>query len=322
MIRWRNVQKRADFLKEVLSPGTVIAAFDTETTGLDEKAKIIQFSGVHLIYQNGQFEEIPGSDIDIYINPEEKLSEEITKITGITQDMVSTCQNERYYFMTIMLWLDRAQALCAYNAGFDCRMIDQMCKRLNQPLLGRRPVIDVLEWTRDLIPRDEVNNYTLKKCAEYLCDADEVFRFHSSSEDVKAMVSCMNHLIDQYRSVSREKPGRPLHLERAGLFINPHRQRQGRIRLTLNFGKTGDIFYDIYEHCWSCKSSTSARKLFDEADKSDLERQFLNRYAYPFGLSTPDEVADSWLKYWESKHPTETPEKKEKSNKAKKQKQN
>ena len=309
MIRWRNVQKRAEFIRKTLVPGCIIAAFDTETTGLDEKAKIIQFSGVYLTYRDGQFEKLPDSDIDIYINPKEPLSDEIIRITGITQEMVDSCRDESYYFMEIMMWLDRAQVLCAYNARFDCRMVDQMCMRLGQPLLGRRPVIDVLEWTRDLIPSEEVSRrYTLKKCTNYLCDADETFQFHSSSEDVKAMVSCMNHLVGDYAAVKAEAPGRPLHLERAGLFINPHRKRQGRIRLTLNFGKMGDIFYDVYEHCWSCKSSSSAKKLFEEADKSDLEYQFLKKYAFPFGFSTPDEVAESWIKYYESKHPEETEE--------------
>ena len=67
--------------------------------------------------------------------------------------------------------------------------------------------------------------------------------------------------------------------------------------MVLNQGKKGDIFYDIVLKNWSCKSDSSSKKLFAKIDLEDLERQFLNKYAYKFGMNSMDEVAKSWMKF-------------------------
>lgn len=296
---WRNKEREAERLRRVLHPGSVLAAFDTETTGLGQKAKIIQFSGLKLLYgSDGLFSIIQGSEFDVYINPNEKLAEKITEITGITQDMVDSCQDESYWFIPIMNWLCQADAWCAYNVPFDVRMLEQMCERLGYQMPGRE-VFDILQWAKDTVPADAVEDYKLATVTEHFCGADEAFKFHSSIEDVKAMVTCMNYLIPEYFK-EEEKSRVTAHLEKGSLFINPRRGSQKRIRLTLNFGAPGDIYYDIIGKRWSCKTSSSAKRLFSSVDMADLERQFLEKYAYPFGLASVDEVAKSWMKFRDS----------------------
>lgn len=296
---WRNRQREAERIRNILRPGAVVAAFDTETTGLGQKAKIIQFSGLKLLVGNdGKFSIIPGSDFDIYINPREQITEKITEITGITQDMLDSCQDESYWFVPIMNWLCQSNAWCAYNAPFDIRMIEQMCERLGYQRPGRE-VFDILQWAKDIVPADEVEDYKLATITEHYASADETFKFHSSIEDVKAMVTCMNCLMPEYFAKA-EKPTVTAHLEKGSLFINPRRGSQKRIRLTLNFGAPGDIYYDIIGKRWSCKTTSSAKRLFSTVDMADLERQFLEKYAYPFGLATVDEVAKSWIKFRDS----------------------
>ena len=47
-MKWRNVTKTAEEILSLLKPGAVICVFDTETTGLSENDKIIQFSAIRL----------------------------------------------------------------------------------------------------------------------------------------------------------------------------------------------------------------------------------------------------------------------------------
>lgn len=299
MSTWRNRQPAAAELKKYLIPGSIAAAFDTETTGIGKNAKIIQFSGVLLRVMPGyQFQMLPNSDIDVYINPEEKLSSKIIDLTHITQAMVDGSPTEDQLCIPILNWLSNANVWCAYNANFDVRMLQQMCDRQRISMLGR-PVLDVLVWARDNVPSDDVDNYKLATITEHLCDAGEEDsnQFHSSIEDVKAMVLCMNKLAPMYLKDDGRSNLRQVHLEKAGLFINPHQPSQKRIRLQLNAGSFGDIYYDIVGHKWACKTSSTARRLFESIDMQNLEKQFLEKYAYPFNLSSADDVAKSWMKF-------------------------
>lgn len=299
---WRNARKRAAEIA-ALAEGSVVACFDTETTGLDmEKAKIIQFSGMQCRYEDGNFVPVEGSEIDMYINPVEQLDPKITEITGITQEMVDTASPESACFDEIARFLD-TDAWAAYNASFDVKMIHLMCERLHR-YMHEPNVLDILEWSRDILAPDEVDNYKLSSVFEVLEPDAKEKRFHDSMEDVRAMVAVMQDLAEYYSDLPEEEPKRLVHLEKASLYFDRYKNRWNpknatRIRLVLSEGQKGDIFYDIYHHYWNAKADKKAKRLFESIDMSDLEEQFLVRYAYRYGMKTVDEVAQSWLDYRE-----------------------
>lgn len=299
---WRNAKKRAAEIA-ALPEGSVIACFDTETTGLDmDNSKIIQFSGVKCRYENGSFVPVKGTEIDMYINPEQVLDKKITEITGITQEMVDTALPESEHFDAISEFLGTADAWAAYNAPFDVRMIHLMCERLHR-YMNEPMYFDILEWARDLIAADETKNYKLEKIFRLLKPGEEK-QFHDSMEDVYAMVAIMQPLAELYAELPEEPPKRLVHLEGASLYFDRYKNRWNpknatRIRLTLSEGQKGDVFYDIYHHYWNAKSDSRAKRLFQSIDMSEVEEQFLIRYAYRYGMRTVDEVAQSWLDYRE-----------------------
>ena len=58
--------------------------FDLETTGLDkERDRVIEFAGVKVFPDKSQ------ERFETFINPERPIPEEITEITGITNEMVA-----------------------------------------------------------------------------------------------------------------------------------------------------------------------------------------------------------------------------------------
>ena len=96
-----------------------IAILDTETTGLDDMAEIVEVSAIDR-HGNVLFNSL--------VRPQRPIPEEVTAIHGITNSMVATAPS----------WPDVHAALCEavrghglviYNADFDVRMIKQTCAR-------------------------------------------------------------------------------------------------------------------------------------------------------------------------------------------------
>jgi DNA polymerase III epsilon subunit-like protein len=308
---WRNISRNAGVLKRYLAPGMTVAVFDTETTGLPSKnytPKIIQFSG-QKVRINGDYSvsAIDGGEINFYINPCEKLSDKITKLTGITQDVVDSAPDENQAFPAIRGWLENADAWAAYNAQFDVDRVREMAARQNTGI-NRLPVYDILIWARDFVRADFVDNYKLGTIISYI-DPDDSFGFHNSDEDVRATVELINHFMPMYISFEPE-PGRyPVKLEYAYYYETPEKylSRKGnppqqRINLKLAEGEKGDIFYDIRRKTWAAKKNASALRLLHQIQMEDVEMQFLQRYSYPYGCCTLDDAAKRMQKISRERH--------------------
>lgn len=293
---WRNIEKSKKNIFSTIFPDCTMIIFDNETNGLGSSAKIIQFSGVkYRINKDLSFTEL--ESIDVYINPEEELPSKITELTGITEEMLDGMPTERELAPKIFEFMESADVWVAYNTPFDLRMLHQMSDRV-QYLFEESPSLDVLEMARDLISPDQIENYKLGTITSFLFP-DDTTQFHSAIEDVRATAKVFSLLLKGYMKYKGEKKEEkePIHLEEAHLFINPRKKSQQRLVMVLNQGKKGDIFYDIVLKNWSCKSDSSSKKLFAKIDLEDLERQFLNKYAYKFGMNSMDEVAKSWMKF-------------------------
>lgn len=291
--QWRNILKRKEEILSIIKPNISLIVFDTETTGLDKEAKIIQFSAIkYLINEKAEF--IEQDVMDFYLNPEMKLSEKITELTGITDAMLESAKTEKVLAPVIYDFLESADVWAAYNKSFDLRMLNQMSERTHL-MYNECPSVDVLEMARDIIPRKEVENTKLSTISTYLFPDDNV-QFHSSIEDVRATAKVMQVLLKYYISYKEDKDKIPVHVEEAKLFINPKAKSQQRIRLKLDKGESGEIFWDIINKVWSCKSTSKAKKLFESIDMADVERQVLKNFGYG-KYSNMDEFAHARFKY-------------------------
>lgn len=108
--------------------------FDTETTGLvkhpdskDEvQPRIIEWAGI-LVDENGKTID----ELVFLINPGIQVSEEITNITGITNEMLADAPRIDQVIYSILDFMQRAQQVIAHNLPFDWSMMELECNRLS-----------------------------------------------------------------------------------------------------------------------------------------------------------------------------------------------
>ena len=101
----------------------MIAVYDTETTGLtlhpdaplEKQPRMIEFGGVLLDESNGEV----AAEISLLIDPCSEISDEITKITGITRDMVIGAPKFTEALPQIREFFARADTVMAHNLPFD-----------------------------------------------------------------------------------------------------------------------------------------------------------------------------------------------------------
>ncbi len=131
--------------------------FDIETTGLSvTRNKIIELAAVKISQ---------GKVIDQFaqlINPHEKIPQQITQLTNITDDMVQDAPNEVEIIPKFVNWLGNT-ILVAHNARFDMGFLQAACKRHRLPQLTN-PVLDTLELARWLHP--SIKNHRLNTLAD------------------------------------------------------------------------------------------------------------------------------------------------------------
>ena len=151
-------------MNELLNETFVV--FDLETTGLDPKEgnSIIEIGAVRVRKNQiiDRFDEL--------INPGMELSEEITRITSITNDMLVGKDTEENVMKRFIEWA-KDDILVAHNAKFDLSFVDMACFKYN---LGRFNfnVIDTLGLSRFLEPAERYHNLTVLM-ERYKIDWDE-----------------------------------------------------------------------------------------------------------------------------------------------------
>ena len=294
-MEWRNVLRgRDDFLK-IFQDAKSIIVFDTETTGLGSDAKIIEFAAVrYLISETGLRET---NKIDLFLNPEEPLSEKIVELTGITNEILVKANSERVEAPYIYQFLDSADIWAAYNCNFDIRMLAQMSSRTGIEFI-QKPCLDVLQMARDFVKREDVENHKLQTICKAIYP-EKIFRFHQAIDDVRATALIMAKFISSYlnyadTAVQRKKQCR---LNWAYYCVNPNQKSQVRIKLNLSEGEYGDIYWDVRNMVWSCKKTVAAKRLFQEVDLANLEKQLLNRYGWKYDHADNMEIlAKNWGK--------------------------
>src|SRR5699024_4882676 len=157
-----------------LETGTYVV-FDVETTGLSAVYDtIIELAGV----------KIHGGEIidrfESFANPNQPISETITELTGITDDMVKDAPQIGEVLKDFYEW-SKDTVLVAHNASFDIGFLNQGYKKVNIEKI-KDPVIDTLELARFLFP--ELKNHRLNTLCKHL-DVD-LSQHHRAIYDAEA----------------------------------------------------------------------------------------------------------------------------------------
>ncbi len=149
--------------------------FDIETTGLSkERDKITEIGAVKV--KNGKIE----GSFSTFVNPQMPLSEEITKLTGITDDML---KDAPLIDTALVDFLEFAgdSVLVAHNAGFDTGFIRKAAENLGLHDV-ENTILDTLELARSLLP--ELKKHKLNIVAEAV--GVDLKGHHRAVNDAKA----------------------------------------------------------------------------------------------------------------------------------------
>lgn len=151
--------------------------FDLETTGLSaQNCSIIEIGAVRV--KGGQVLET----FDSFVDPECDIPPEITKLTGITQEMVTGAPNERDALTSFFDFVGGQDILLiAHNADFDTGFIRAAAERQGMPFAN--PYLDTLALGRYLLP--DLKNHKLDTVATHYQLGD--FNHHRASDDAEML---------------------------------------------------------------------------------------------------------------------------------------
>lgn len=130
--------------------GGVFIAVDIETTGFSNNDRIIEMAAIK--FSQGK----PERKFRSLINPEISIPDKISKLTGITDDMVISAPTLDIVFPRFLTFI-KDHKLVFHNASFDLRFIKKYAD--NQDITINNEIIDTLKLSREKIPY--LNNHKL-----------------------------------------------------------------------------------------------------------------------------------------------------------------
>lgn len=204
-MRYFRSTRRQKQAKNLVENNSVLIVFDTETTGLEDDAKIIQFAAQKLkVYRINNKVIVEKLDtINMLINPQWPLSGEIVELTHITDEMLQDAPTETEAIEKIREFLGNKPILAAYNIGFDLKKMIHMYKRCGYEF-NPAGCFDILEMVRDINPRLSVNERGEKNKPYQLINVAHAYRlddgidFHNANDDVEATVRVLNLCLNEY----------------------------------------------------------------------------------------------------------------------------
>ncbi len=159
--------------------------FDLETTGLSPAECAITEIGA-VVVENGEITE----SYNTFVNPGCRIPPEITKITGITDEMVADAPGQEEALRAFLKFA-AGRVLVAHNAhGFDVRFLKMSAERCGVPF--QNPYIDTLPLAQALYLG--LRNYKLDTIGKYL----EIppFQHHRACDDARALAQIFVKMIE------------------------------------------------------------------------------------------------------------------------------
>ena len=187
--------KKVDFLTKKWANNCFdeCVLIDIETTGLSpHQNNIIEIAAIR--YRKG----IECEKFFTLIKPPEDISSRITKITGITNEMVKNCPTIETVIHNFYGFIQDS-ILVAYNASFDLNFLHYNAAKEN--LLITNNVIDALQVCRKLYP--DFDNHKL--CT--VCDNFniELTNAHRARNDARATAKVLFNCYEKYINMTENK---------------------------------------------------------------------------------------------------------------------
>lgn len=268
---WRTSRYK-QMVIELLKKNDRIVVLDTETVGLKKKCQIIQFSAIRYRYRRNSFSLTEEERIDIYIRPDEKLPDNITKVNGLSDEFLSDYPDERQSFPAIKSFLSKGGILAGYRIDFDLDKIVGLYER-NHDRFQYDRCIDVYEMAKDCVLCDRVENYKLMTIAHYY-GCDKGLCFHSSIDDVTATRRVFMCALSDYlkkKNVPRDRIR--VQLSYCYYWENPKKQSMKRLVAVTS---AGQVYYDIINQFWN--TNKNAMCSVENIDMENLLYQCFRKY--------------------------------------------
>ncbi len=178
----------AEYVPPACLMGKTFVVFDTETTGTEPATDYLTEIGAVKIV-DGVITERFGS----LIKPKVKISEEITKITGITDQMVAD-KPEFFEVAGDVYKFFEGAVLIAHNIDFDIKFLRRFAGEAGYYFYN--PCIDTLALSRSVLPR--LHNHKLKTVAEHF---GIEFDPHRAYDDAYATAKVFINLVKEKGSL-------------------------------------------------------------------------------------------------------------------------
>ncbi len=159
--------------------------FDIETTGLSvHNCKITEIGAVR--FKGGEVTDV----FNTFVDPGEHIPENITKLTGITDEMVNGAPSQAD---AVKKFLDFAgeHVLVAHNANFDVSFIRKACEDAKLPFSNT--YLDTVALSRFLNPT--LKNHKLDTIAEFYELGD--FNHHRASDDAIMLAMILKKMFEE-----------------------------------------------------------------------------------------------------------------------------
>jgi len=265
---WRNLKENRQLINEAAKADSFIV-FDTETTGLhpENGDQIVEFAAMRCRYSRSKGGFFPIEQIDLFIKPDKPISEEASKVNGITMEMLEGKPDEREAYRTIKEFLGDRPALGAYNSGFDIRMLSAMYGR-NGDIFTPGLDVDFLKIAKDIFCSEKLPNHKLGTIADTY-GVTEGIRFHSAIDDVRVLVRVINKMITDLAENGVSKYRKPVSL----YSLSYYEGFRGNSRLYC-ITSEGPIYYEFLYDKWSSKGDCVE---LEDIDMNSLEEQVFEK---------------------------------------------
>lgn len=168
-----------------------IIVFDLETTGLSAaKDRITEIGAVKI--KNCEIVE----EFQTFVNPERPIPEEISKLTGITDEMVENAPSEKAAVEEFIKFAGKG-VLVAHNAKFDTSFIRATCER--QEIKYDFNFVDTVALCRAALPH--LKNHKLDTVAKEYKLGD--FNHHRANDDAKMLAMIFLRLLSDTKKLGK-----------------------------------------------------------------------------------------------------------------------
>lgn len=174
-------------------PTTAFTVFDTETTGLDPKLnRVVEIGGIRFDGRG------IAARFNVLVNPGVPMPSEVTKINGITDDMLRGQPASSVALPDFLRFIGES-VLIAHNAPFDVSFINEELARIGLPALKNR-VIDTRIFAKETFPN--LPKYALQELAVRF--HIDVMDAHRAEDDARV---CMELFLVCLKELTAKNPG-------------------------------------------------------------------------------------------------------------------